>query len=105
MSCSCALCTHFRIPKRSTGTGGGGINGGGGGGGSASSFSLPAQTAESVNPNRGLNKPGRLEQERNEAIEDDIIPSLNPRFPYRVIAPPLDYFRFPANPPEALAGD
>lgn len=96
MSCSCALCSRIKLPPARINEAGGG--GGGGGGG----VDVPALNANDLNPNRGLNKAERLATKRNEAIKDEVIPRLNPPFPYRVIPPPLEYFRFPANPPETL---
>ena len=100
MSCSCILCTTIKSPLRKSPAGGGGGVAGGGSGGS--DFTLPVSTIE--DKHRGLGKAQRLAQERTDAVKDDAIPRLNPPFPYRVIPPPLEYFRFPANPPETWAG-
>jgi hypothetical protein len=100
MSCSCVLCSAIKHPARQTpGNVRGGVEGGGGG------VNVPSVTIDDVAPDRGLNKSQRLTQERNEEVREDIVPRLNPPFPYRVIAPPLDYFRIPANPPETLVDD
>lgn len=97
MSCSCVLCSRIKLPPRPlVEAGGGGVIGG---------INVPSITANDLNPNRGLNKAERLATERNEAIKDEVIPRLNPPFPYRVIPPPLEYFRFPANPPETLTDE
>jgi hypothetical protein len=94
MSCSCVLCSRIKLPPPRIGeSGGGGVGGG---------INVPSANANDLNPNRGLNKAEKLANKRNEAIKDEVIPRLNPPFPYRVIPPPLEYFRFPANPPETL---
>ena len=98
MSCSCVLCSRIKLPPPRIQEAGGG---GGGGGG----INVPSLNVNDLNPNRGLNKAERLATERNEAIKDEVIPRLNPPFPYRVIPPPLEYFRFPANPPETLTDE
>lgn len=93
MSCSCVLCSRIKLPPpRIQEAGGGGVGG----------IDIPSPSANDLYPNRGLNKAEKLANKRNEGIEDEVIPRLNPPFPYRVIPPPLEYFRFPANPPETL---
>ncbi len=99
MSCACAICSAPKIsavlrPPAVDGGVSGGVSGG-------DPFTLPAATIN--DRERGLNKALRQEKERGEAVKDDVVPRLNPPFPYRVIPPPLDYFRFPANPPTTLA--
>lgn len=95
MSCSCILCRKPKMREP-------GPPPLGGGGGVPLRSELP--TATPVNEiDRGLNKEKKNADKRAEQQGDDSIPKLNPPFPYRVIPPPLDYLRFPADPPETLA--
>lgn len=95
MSCTCQDCIAILGIK----TIAGGRRGNGGGGG-LSGLSSPVITINDANAGRGLNKEARLDALREEAVSDDVIPRLNPPFPYRVIQPDFSYFRFPANPPD-----
>lgn len=67
-------------------------------GGGTSGGLAPVRTPDQAFTNRGLNKDERLAREREAAVVDEEIVSLNPRFPYRVIPPDFDYFGVTGEP-------
>jgi hypothetical protein len=68
-------------------------------GGSSGGVAPPVKTPDQAFTNRGLNKDERLAKEREVRVQDEEIISLNPKFPYRVLAPDFIYFGVSGNPP------
>ena len=77
--------------------------------GEGSTFDEPMPSSLSDTRVRGLDRDRIKREEREEQqeaeVEDTSVAPLNEPFPYKVIPPDWDFFRFPANPPETFIAE